>query len=105
MKSIPFQGINQWIEESQRAFSGREARIIQQGDKSGESGRRRRRAANTHRSPSEKDTEVLRLSRDVRNRLHKKPDDDHRASRQSKGAMSSPSLLRDNGASVHVLYD
>jgi hypothetical protein len=71
MKPIPIQSVNHRIEEPQRGLSRREARIVQQGHKSGDSGRRRRRATNARRAPSEEDPKVIRLGRDVRDRLHK----------------------------------
>jgi hypothetical protein len=86
MKPIPIQSVNQRIEEPKRGLSRCEARIVQQGDKPGDSGRRRRRAAKAHRAPIEDHPKVIRLGRDVRDRLHKKTDDDRCASKQSKGS-------------------
>ena len=73
MKPIPTQSVNQRIEEPERALSRREAHIVQQGDKSRESGRRCRRATGVCRAAFEEDPKVIRLGRDVRDRLHKKP--------------------------------
>ena len=71
MKPIPTQSVNQRIEEPERGLSRREARIVQQGDKSSESGRRCRRATGICRAAFEEDPKVIRLGRDVRDRLHK----------------------------------
>jgi hypothetical protein len=98
MKPIPIQTVNQRIQEPQRALSHCEARIIQQSHKSGESGRRRRRATNAHRAPFEEYPKPIRLCRDVWDPL-----DDRYASTQSKTAVSSPLLSRDNRVRVRVL--
>ena len=98
MKPLPIQSVNQRIQEPQRALSRREARIVQQGHKSGERGRRRRRATNAHRAPFKEYSKVIRLGRDVWDPL-----DDHRASKQSITAVSSPLPSKDNRVRVRVL--
>jgi hypothetical protein len=65
----PVPTVNQRIEEPQRGPSRREARIVQQGDKSGNSRRRSRRSPNEYRGPIDEDSKVHRLSRDIRERL------------------------------------
>jgi hypothetical protein len=103
IEPIPIRSVNHRIEEPQRAFSRCEPRIVQQGNKSGDSGCRRRRAINVLRASFEEYPKINRLGRDVRVRLHKKTDDDRCASKQIKEPISSPSQLRDNGVRVRVL--